>query len=216
VEQTENSGRERILHRIRAALSGGPAHPVRESDAEIFAQIPDPLERFQSECATNHTECILTANATATAKVVGEILGPISGEIFLQDASELRQAATSFPTGLNLRWSSEGSPVEETQATVTLAEALIALTGSIFVSSACGGRSATVAAPLHIVVAHLAQLVPDLQTLFAAMGRDTALLKNSMLCLTTGSSRTADIEKILVLGAHGPKRLVVVLQRDQP
>ena len=34
------------------------------------------------------------------------------------------------------------------------------------------------------------------------------------LCLITGSSRTADIEKILVMGAHGPRRLIVILVRD--
>ena len=37
---------------------------------------------------------------------------------------------------------------------------------------------------------------------------------SSFLCLTTGSSRTADIEKILVMGAHGPRRLVVVIHRE--
>ena len=214
MEATENPGRERILQRIRAALTVGTAHAAPGSDAEIFAPIPDLLGRFQSECATNHTECILTANAAATAKVVGEILSAISGDILVQETPELRQAAASWPGGCVVRWSSEGRPLEETQATVTLAEALVSMTGSIFVSSSCGGRSATVAAAVHVVVAHTAQLVPDLQTLFARVSRDAAMLKNSMLCLTTGSSRTADIEKILVLGAHGPKRLVVVLQRD--
>jgi L-lactate dehydrogenase complex protein LldG len=37
--------------------------------------------------------------------------------------------------------------------------------------------------------------------------------KNSYACLITGSSRTADIEKILIMGAHGPRRLIVVLQK---
>jgi len=40
--------------------------------------------------------------------------------------------------------------------------------------------------------------------------RNTAF-QNSYVCLITGSSRTADIEKILVMGAHGPIRLIVVL-----
>jgi L-lactate dehydrogenase complex protein LldG len=214
VEQIENPGRERILQRIRLALSAGAAHPAPGSDAQIFAPIPNLLERFQSECATNHTECILTADANSTATVVGEIVSAIPGEVFVQDAPELRQAAALWPAGSKVRWSSQGRLAEETQVTVTLAEALVAQTGSIFVSSACGGRSATVAAPVHVVVAHLTQLLSDLQTLFARVSGDAGLLKNSMQCLTTGSSRTADIEKILVLGAHGPKRLVVVLQRN--
>jgi L-lactate dehydrogenase complex protein LldG len=36
----------------------------------------------------------------------------------------------------------------------------------------------------------------------------------SMLSLTTGPSRTADIEKTLVLGAHGPRRLTLFLLED--
>jgi L-lactate utilization protein LutC len=38
------------------------------------------------------------------------------------------------------------------------------------------------------------------------------LQNNSFACMISGSSRTADIEKILVQGAHGPVRLAVVLQ----
>jgi L-lactate dehydrogenase complex protein LldG len=89
---------------------------------------------------------------------------------------------------------------------------LVAQTGSVLISSACGGRGSSVAAPVHIVFASLSQMVPDLET---AMSRATATAaKNSYLCLITGSSRTADIEKILVMGAHGPKRLIVILTQS--
>ena len=47
---------------------------------------------------------------------------------------------------------------------MTLAEALIAQTGSILVTASCGGRGASVVAPCHIVYATTAQLVPDLAT----------------------------------------------------
>lgn len=218
MEPIENPGRERILQRIGAALNSGAAHPAPGSYAELFAPVPDLLERFQAECALNHTEVALTANSGETARVVAEVICGIrfpAGEVFAQDAKELREAAARWPANRTVRWSNEGRPHEETQVSVTLAEALVAQTGSVLVSSACGGRSATVAATVHVVVAHMAQLVPDLRTLLSRVGRDEAMLRNSMLCLTSGSSRTGDIEKILVLGAHGPRRLVVVLQRDE-
>lgn len=66
-------------------------------------------------------------------------------------------------------------------------------------------------APVHIVVATIDQLVPGLDEAFARLRASGAVEKNSMLCLITGSSRTADIEKIIVMGAHGPRRVVVVL-----
>jgi L-lactate dehydrogenase complex protein LldG len=95
---------------------------------------------------------------------------------------------------------------------VTLAEALIAQTGSILVSASCGGRGASVVAPCHIVYATTAQLVPDLANALSRAWNDRMLDRNSFACVISGSSRTADIEKILVQGAHGPRRLVVILQ----
>ena len=71
----------------------------------------------------------------------------------------------------------------------------------------------TVIAPLHIVVATLDQLVPDLESVFVRIREREIQSRNSYVCLITGSSRTADIEKILVMGAHGPIRLIVVLSR---
>ncbi|HTR66476.1 MAG TPA: LUD domain-containing protein [Terriglobales bacterium] len=214
MEQTENPAREHILQRIRKALSAPAEHPSTPTDERLFAPVSEILERFEAECAGNHTECVLTTDSWATAQAVAEVLRSTpAGEVFMQDAPSLRRLAANL-ADRTIHWSSNGRPSEEVQATVTLAEALVAQTGSIFVSSACGGRAATVAAPVHVVVANRAQLVPDLQTLFAQVSHDDNMLKNSMLCLTTGSSRTGDIEKILVLGAHGPRRLVVVLQEE--
>ncbi len=215
MERAENPGRERILARVRNALrQTAPKHAASASSGPIFAPITDPLDRFQKECALNLTECIITSDMGASAAAVGEVVASIpAGGIFVQDAPQLRGMVSLWPQGREIRWSSEGGPLEPSQATVTLAESLVAQTGSVFVSSSCGGRGASVAAPVHIVVATLDQLVPDLEAAFARLRERGAQEKNSMLCLITGSSRTADIEKILVMGAHGPRRLVVVLSR---
>jgi L-lactate dehydrogenase complex protein LldG len=122
-------------------------------------------------------------------------------------------AATA--TARQIRWSSEGGPREKSQATITLADSLIAQTGSVFVSASCGGRGASVVAPTHIVYAFAKQLVPDLVTALRNATADARLDKNSYACVISGSSRTADIEKILVQGAHGPMRLVVIVENGQ-
>ncbi len=213
MEQAENSGRERILARIHSALcEAAPKHAPPASRGPIFAPIADSFERFQKECAQNLTECVITSDMGASASAVADILGSIpQGEIFVQDSPELRRMVPLWQGERKIRWSSEGGPLESSQVTITLAEALVAQTGSVFVSSSCGGRGASVAAPVHIVVATIEQLVPDLDAAFARLRERGAQEKNSMLCLITGSSRTADIEKILVMGAHGPRRLAVVL-----
>jgi L-lactate dehydrogenase complex protein LldG len=212
--ETENPSRERILERIRTALrEPAPRQPGAE-EKPVFAPVRDPLERFQKECAANITELVLTPDLRAGAAAIAQLLTALPpGEIFVQDAPELRLLTPAWEASRDIRWSSEGGPQESSQATITKAELLVALTGSVLVSSSCGGRGASVVAPVHIVVATLDQLVPDLDTAFARIRERGLEFKNSYLCLITGSSRTADIEKILVMGAHGPRRLIVVLSQ---
>ncbi len=215
--QIENPGRERILARIRTALKA-PAlfHWTSEATRSlqpIFAPISDALERFRRECAGNHTELIVTPDSGASKQALESLLASLpGGEIFVQDAPKLRQPSSGLQGQNDVRWSSEGGPRENSQATITLAEVLVAQTGSVMVSAACGGRGASIVAPVHIVVASIGQLVPTLDDAFARIRERGTVAKNSYLCLVTGSSRTADIEKILVMGAHGPRRLVVILE----
>jgi L-lactate dehydrogenase complex protein LldG len=211
---TENPSRERILERIRTGLRSVVANsPEIGSHGEIFAPINNPLERFQQECIANLMECVLTADSAASARQLSKVLELVpEGEVFVQDDSSLRRLVELAAPERSIRWSSEGAPREASQATVTLAEALIAQTGSILVSAACGGRGASVVAPCHIVYATVAQLVPDLATALRRVAQQGTLDRNSFACVISGSSRTADIEKILVQGAHGPRQLVVILQ----
>lgn len=213
--ETENSGRERILQRIQTALRAPAKRPATSAESTLFSPVSNPLERFQLECAANNTECVLADGSVASAAAVSSLVTSFApGEIFVQDEPSLRRMGSAWNNHA-VRWSSEGAPQECSQATITLAEWLVAETGSVFVSSSCGGRAATVAAPVHIVVASVAQLVPDLTTLFLKVREKGTAERNSMLCLITGSSRTADIEKTLVMGAHGPRRLIVVLDLER-
>jgi L-lactate dehydrogenase complex protein LldG len=212
----QNPSRERILERIRSGLRA----PVPDLDdrafaGEMFEPVTNPLERFQQECKANLMECYLVADATAAAQKLAEVLQSLPpGEVYVQDAPALRQAIAAPGASRPLRWSTQGAPAESSQATITLVDALIAQTGSIFVSASCGGRGASVVAPVHIAVARQSQLVPDLETALRNATTDARLDRNSYACIISGSSRTADIEKILVQGAHGPVRLVVIVAMD--
>jgi L-lactate dehydrogenase complex protein LldG len=208
----ENPGRARILERLRTALRESTPKSPGAAGAKIFAPVTDVIARFQQECAANITECIVTPDTRSSARAIADVLAVLpEGEIFVQDSSVLRRLAPEWQGSRSIQWSSEGGPKESTQATITTAEALVALTGSVLVSAACGGRGASVVAPVHIVIANADQLVPDLDAAFELMRERNMAFQNSYICLITGSSRTADIEKILVMGAHGPIRLIVVL-----
>jgi len=101
--------------------------------------------------------------------------------------------------------------LERCDAAVTGCDALIAQTGTVLLTSAtAGGRAASVLAPHHVVLCHTNQIVPDLPTALEQLEARYSTGLPSLACLITGPSRTADIEKTIVYGAHGPRRLTII------
>ena len=101
-------------------------------------------------------------------------------------------------------------------AAVTGCEFLVARLGSVLVSSRKGsGRKLHAFPPSHIVIAGTGQLQPDLKEALHALKQKYNPLP-SMVTLITGPSRTADIEKTLIMGAHGPCNLYVFLIDEPP
>ena len=92
---------------------------------------------------------------------------------------------------------------------VTPCLALIADTGTAVVSARLSqGRRAGLVAPVHVIEASPAQLVPDLGAALRLIGPELAA--SSAVTLVTGPSRTADIEQNLIRGVHGPGEVHVV------
>jgi L-lactate dehydrogenase complex protein LldG len=103
--------------------------------------------------------------------------------------------------------------LEQCDAGITECDALIAQTGSVLLTARSGGgRALSVLPPHHVVIARREQLVPDLPAAYALLQEKYGPHGwPGMMTFITGPSRTADIERILVLGAHGPKQLTVIL-----
>jgi L-lactate dehydrogenase complex protein LldG len=187
-----DTARENILERVRGALGVKAHQPVPPTSTPIFPPVLDVEARFRAEFTALRGEIIENAGAL-TAFLGG----------FAKLASDLGELTTT----------SVGEPnasVRECDLGVTGCDCLVAQTGSVIVSTlSAGGRALSVLPPTHLVIARRNQIVPDL-------GSAMALLRNrydkhwpSALSVITGPSRTADIEKILVMGAHGPKRLAL-------
>ncbi|WP_242434664.1 LutC/YkgG family protein [Hymenobacter amundsenii] len=107
---------------------------------------------------------------------------------------------------------------DQAEAGLTSCEALVARTGSVLVSGASGsGRRLSIYPDQHLVLARTSQVVADIGDALALLQRTYGPDQlPSMVSLTSGPSRTADIEKTLVLGAHGPRSLVLFLLDDAP
>lgn len=96
---------------------------------------------------------------------------------------------------------------------ITTCECLVARTGSLMLSSALPqGRTASVYAPVHICVAKEAHLVYDIEDAWQKIHLKYGKNLPSSISLATGPSRTADIEKTLVVGVHGPKEVFCFIE----
>lgn len=101
---------------------------------------------------------------------------------------------------------------------ITGVDAALAATGSVVVGSGNGRwRAASLLPPVHIAVLTTDQIVPDLESWWAAQkeaGLEQAR-QQSNIVIITGPSRTADIAMQLVMGMHGPRELYLVLLPNQ-
>jgi len=187
-----NPSRDNILDRVRAALRTKAHRPQAPTNAPIFPPIANPEARFREEFTALKGEVI------ENAEKLSEFLRGFAK--IATDESELVSKAVG----------ETNASVSECELGVTACDCLVARTGSIIVSTlSAGGRALSVLPPAHLVVARHEQVVPDLVAAMALLRKRYDRHWPSALSVITGPSRTADIEKILVMGAHGPKRLAV-------
>jgi len=99
---------------------------------------------------------------------------------------------------------------------ITGANVVSAKTGTLFIIENEGNaRFVSNAPPVHIAITGIEKLVPTLSDAFKVVQTlppyASGVLISAYVSLVTGPSKTADIEKTIVYGAHGPKELHVVL-----
>lgn len=102
--------------------------------------------------------------------------------------------------------------LESCEVSVTGCESLAARTGTIVMSAAQqSGRTTSVYAPIHICIANSNQLVYDIRDALVNLKEKYGNNIPSLITFASGPSRTADIEKTLVTGVHGPKEVYCFL-----
>ena len=228
------SGREQILGRIRRALQA-PAPkrraPAQSPATERFARALPVIRRearewlpavgetwgeqadlFAAQCADLRAEfflCADQADLTQRLKALAEECGWQRIASHPGELTDAASAALPLPTLLTER-GYDLAALERCDAALTECDALLAQTGSVLVTSRrAGGRTLSALTPHHVVLATRDQLVPDLTAAFALLMERYGADYPSLMSFITGPSRTGDIERILVLGAHGPKRLTI-------
>jgi L-lactate dehydrogenase complex protein LldG len=229
--ETSLGEREKILGRIREALQTKAPLPGSHGDACEHTPAEPPTsharEWLPSVGKTQQEQIDLFAKNAADLKADFQLLtsrDELKAALVKIAATEKWSRIASHEGELsNFASRSLGLPVlvtdkgydpielEKCDASVTECDALVAQTGGVVVTSrSTGGRALTVLPPHHIVVARREQLVADLPAAFALLQKKYAPDFPSMISFITGPSRTGDIERILVLGAHGPRKLTIL------
>jgi L-lactate dehydrogenase complex protein LldG len=223
--------REKILARIREALktpaplpgSHGEIHPPASTQTQTSTArqwLPKVGESFEEQLtlfAKNAAGLKADFQLLASRDELKAALAKISAAENWKRIATHRGELTNFISislGLPVCFTDKNYDVHELEscdAGISECDALIAQTGSVLVTNrSAGGRALSVLPPHHVVLAQREQLLADLPATFELLKRKYADNYPSMISLITGPSRTGDIERILVLGAHGPKKLTIL------
>lgn len=205
--------REKILSKLSSSLANKkvpmPFPEVENNKEEIFVRDKTPLaEKYAIEFTNLGGRFVYCENnVDMVAKLV-----------MLADNLNWKKIAVKDPQLITLFGESRmglvhpDNVINESAAAISVCERLVARTGSAVYSSAQAyGRQLPVYTPIHITVAYTSQIVWDWQEAKDAIQEKYNGVLPSMLSLTAGPSRTADIEKTLVVGVHGPKEVYTFL-----
>ncbi len=210
----DSTSREKILKKIRNALISKEEIPYPDIDFEdsVFKELEESLEiNFAQEFNNAGGQFVYCDNEQDFLDNLRFLISNNKWENILT----LDPGLTDILQRGKIPYLTGKEKIKSTKTGITRCEFLIARLGSIIVSSGqLSGRRMNVYPDVHIVLAYTSQLVPDLKDAFARLNNKYENRLPSLISLITGPSRTADIEKTLVMGAHGPKELYVFLVED--
>jgi len=204
-----SSSKENILKKIRQALS----HPVpvpfpkSEGNNSVFQPQTDDLEvQFAEEFTKLLGKFAFCVNENDLTKQLHQLITEKKWDNIYCNEEKL------FPIISHSELYKVDKPtLANCDASITTCELLIARTGTIVLSSAQTGRTVSVYAPVHICIAYSDQLVYDIKEALQIIKEKYEGNIPSSISFATGPSRTADIEKTLVVGVHGPKEVYLFL-----
>lgn len=203
--------KENILKKIRKALSHSTPLPFPQSEGNqsVFQPLEQELEvEFAEQFTKLQGKFIYCINQQEFAFQLSSLIKKQNWEkIYCLEDKLIAPVAGQLADRLIK------TDLVNCDVSITGCENLVARTGTIVMSSAqISGRTTSVYAPIHICIAYTNQLVYDLKDALQT-AKDKYGNNNlpSLLTFATGPSRTADIEKTLVVGVHGPKEVYLFL-----
>lgn len=206
-----SSAKENILKRIRKALSNPVPLPFPNSEGTQTVYKPaqdDDAIVFAEEFTKLQGKFAFCVNMD---DLQNQLLQLIKSKAW----SKIYCVENTYLSLLNNLSIEPFNNLAESEVSITGCEYLVARTGSIVMSTAQqSGRTTSVYAPIHICIAYNSQLLYDVKDALVFLKEKYPDNFPSFITFATGPSRTADIEKTLVTGVHGPKEVYCFLVED--
>lgn len=197
-----------ILKKIRMALAQPTPLPfpaAEGSDSPFQPQQQDLVVEFAEQFTNLQGKFVFCANEAELADNFQKLC--YQNQWTRLYCSEEKWRGLIHPHSLH-------ADIASCDASLTSCEALVARTGTIVLGSVHQGRIPSVYAPVHVCVATTSQLVYDLKDALSFLQNKYRQFLPSLVTFATGPSRTADIEKTLVVGVHGPKEVYCFVVDD--
>ena len=212
------SARENILQRIRAANgpTGELTAPEREAAlAKLRARPRGPLPSMSWELLPRFKErCIAMMSSVAEVKSVGDV--PQAVAKYLTE-KKLPLSGVCWPEFANLDWAVAGLGIAARPANgddkvgITGAYCALAENGTLMLLSGQDNHATTSLLPdHHIAIVPASRIVRAMEDGWDLLRREHGSLPRQVN-FVSGPSRTADIEMTLVMGAHGPFSVHVII-----
>ncbi|MHA4808348.1 LutC/YkgG family protein [Flavitalea flava] len=205
-----SSSKENILKKIRQALSQSTPLPFPQSEGNHSVFQPatqDPEIEFAEQFTRLSGKFIFCMDHQELSTQLKALTELQKWKKIVCQEEKLKTILREHDFD-NFSWNSLAS----CDAAITTCEGLVARTGSIVMSAAGpSGRTVSVYAPVHICIAYTDQLVYDIKDGLVALKEKYQHHLPSLITFASGPSRTADIEKTLVVGVHGPKEVYLFL-----
>lgn len=210
-----SASKENILKKIRKALTATTPlpFPASEGNTSVFNPATQELEvEFGEQFTKLLGKFVYCASVEELHEQLASIISHNNWDRIFFSRDELTGIL-----GEPFLQNNFYNDLATANAAITTCEALVARTGSIILSSAQkSGRTTSVYAEIHVCIAFTDQLVYDVKDGLQLIKEKYNGRIPSLVTFATGPSRTADIEKTLVVGVHGPKEVYVFLvERNQ-
>ncbi len=215
------NSREDILGRVRAGLARNATNAAA-AGAEMLAALanrghgPKPAMDCAPLALLNRFRAKSEALASTADAVAREADVPGAVARYLT-TMKLAKSAVAWPSLAALDWAAAGLAVEGRGARgddlvgITGCFCAVAETGTLMLCSSPDTPAAVSLLPeTHIALVHAKRIVACMEDAWALARKELGVLPRAVNFIS-GPSRTGDIEQTIVLGAHGPYRVHLII-----